>query len=100
MYSDAFNPPRALVRIMPHTPALGCTRQIDIQERGLFRDSQYPKTEATGNSYLFLLFHIEIPNNEPWENREGEVCGDKPCCDKPGLVFMYIRIVGLVMSFQ
>lgn len=23
MYSDAFNPPRALVRMMPHIPALG-----------------------------------------------------------------------------
>lgn len=73
---------------MPHAPALEYTRQITIRGGGVFPDSQYSKTETTGNGDLFLLFHIEIPDNEPWENRKGEVCGDKPCCKTPGLAFM------------
>lgn len=43
-------------------------------------DLQYSKTETTCNGDLFLPLHVEIPDNEPWQNGEGEVRGDEPCC--------------------
>ena len=63
--------------------------QINIQESEEFLDSQYSKTETTGNGDLFLLLHVEIPDNEPGKNRKGEVRGDKPCCKTSELAFMY-----------
>lgn len=65
------------------------SRQINVQESEVFLDSQYSKTETTGNGDLFLLLHVEIPDNEPGKNRKGEVCGDKPCFKTSGLAFMY-----------
>lgn len=63
--------------------------RLILNEGGVFLDSQYSKTKTTGNGDLFLLFHIEIPDNEPGKNCKGEVRGDKPCCKTPGLAFMY-----------
>lgn len=43
---------------------------------------QYSKAETTSNSDLLLMLHVEVPDNEPRENREGEVGGDELCCNR------------------
>lgn len=40
---------------------------------------QNSKTETASNCDLLFVLHIEIPDNKPWENSEGEVSSDKPC---------------------
>jgi hypothetical protein len=67
------------VRTIPHTPALCHIRQNDSEdcERADLQDTE-AKTYSHCN--FLLLFHVEIPDNEPREDREGEVGGDKPRC--------------------
>ena len=90
MYSDAFRPDRATVRTIPHTPALEDVCQTMIEEwvGWVSFCLQYSKTETTGNGNLLLILHVEVPDDEPWENRKGEVGGDKPCWNKLGLAFV------------
>lgn len=77
MYSDAFRPDRATVRTIPQTPALS---MLDLwhNTRTRWMYSQYPKTETTGNRDLLLTLHVEVPDNEPWENGKGEVGSHEP----------------------
>lgn len=66
---------------MPHIPALEYSRQMSAQRSGerVCPGLQDSKTETTGNGDLLFALHVEIPDNEPWENRKGKVGGDKPC---------------------
>lgn len=41
---------------------------------------QDAETETTGHGNLFLALHVQIPDDEPWEDGEGKVHDDKPCC--------------------
>lgn len=43
-----------------------------------FPGLQDSKTETAGNRDLLLLLHVEIPDDEPWKNRKGEVGSDEP----------------------
>lgn len=42
-------------------------------------DLQYSKTKTAGNGDLLLLLHVQIPNDKPRQDCEGEVGGDEPC---------------------
>jgi hypothetical protein len=75
----------AVVRMMPQIPALyppaldmSCVTCVDVYRRVVVL--QHPETQATGGDDLVFLLHVELPDDEARDNRQGKVDADGICC--------------------
>jgi hypothetical protein len=75
MYSEAFRADRASVRIITQIPALQYTSQI--KKKAEIRSAySIPRLRPQATVIISLVLHVEIPDNEPRDNREDEVHSD------------------------